>query len=100
MEVDVFNMEGQKVSTVELPSNIFEAPIKVDLMHQATGESPILLLDDVMSELDATRRARVMSMVDGVEQAFLTTTDWSDFTEAFRAQAHLLQVEAGRIEIA
>jgi large subunit ribosomal protein L4 len=35
MEVDVLNMEGQKVSTVELPSMIFEAPIKVDLMHQA-----------------------------------------------------------------
>ena len=35
MEVDVFNMEGQKVSTVELPSAIFEAPVNVDLMHQA-----------------------------------------------------------------
>src|SRR5512143_1827621 len=35
MEVDVFNMEGQKVSTVELPPSIFEAPINVDLMHQA-----------------------------------------------------------------
>jgi large subunit ribosomal protein L4 len=35
MEVDVFNMEGQKVSTVELPAAIFEAPINVDLMHQA-----------------------------------------------------------------
>lgn len=35
MEVDVFNMEGQKVSTVELPEAIFEAPINVDLMHQA-----------------------------------------------------------------
>lgn len=35
MEVDVFNMEGQKVSTVELPSTIFEATINVDLMHQA-----------------------------------------------------------------
>ena len=35
MEVDVLNMEGQKVSTVELPSTIFEAPINVDLMHQA-----------------------------------------------------------------
>src|SRR5512138_2827134 len=35
MEVDVFNMEGQKVSTVELPPAIFEAPINVDLMHQA-----------------------------------------------------------------
>ena len=35
MEVDVLNMEGQKVKTVELPAAIFEAPIKVDLMHQA-----------------------------------------------------------------
>ena len=35
MLVDVFNMEGQKVSTVELPAGIFEAPIYADLMHQA-----------------------------------------------------------------
>src|SRR5512136_280392 len=35
MEVDVLNMEGQKVRTVELPARIFEAPINVDLMHQA-----------------------------------------------------------------
>ncbi|OGO29219.1 MAG: 50S ribosomal protein L4 [Chloroflexi bacterium RBG_16_54_18] len=35
MEVDVLNMEGQKVSTVELPAEIFEAPVNTDLMHQA-----------------------------------------------------------------
>lgn len=35
MLVDVLNMAGQKVSTVELPSSIFEAPIYADLMHQA-----------------------------------------------------------------
>ncbi len=35
MEVDVFNMKGKKVSTVELPVRIFEAPINIDLMHQA-----------------------------------------------------------------
>ena len=35
MEVDVVNMEGKKVSTLELPAAIFEAPINVDLMHQA-----------------------------------------------------------------
>lgn len=35
MEVDVVNMEGQKVRTLELPAKIFEAPINVDLMHQA-----------------------------------------------------------------
>jgi large subunit ribosomal protein L4 len=35
MKVDVLNMDGQKVSTVELPMQIFAAPINVDLMHQA-----------------------------------------------------------------
>lgn len=35
MEVDVLNMDGKKVRTVELPANIFEAPVNVDLMHQA-----------------------------------------------------------------
>ncbi len=35
MLVDVYNMEGTKVRTVELPASIFEAPIYVDLMHQA-----------------------------------------------------------------
>jgi large subunit ribosomal protein L4 len=35
MEVDVLNMEGEKVRTVELPAAIFEAKINVDLMHQA-----------------------------------------------------------------
>jgi len=35
MEVDVLNMEGQKVRTVELSPAIFEVPVNVDLMHQA-----------------------------------------------------------------
>ena len=35
MKVDVFNMDGEKVKQVELPAAIFEAPINVDLMHQA-----------------------------------------------------------------
>ncbi len=35
MEVDVINMEGEKIRTVELPAQIFEAPINIDLMHQA-----------------------------------------------------------------
>ena len=35
MEVDVLNMDGEKVRTVELPAAIFEAPVNIDLMHQA-----------------------------------------------------------------
>ena len=35
MKADVFNMKGEKVKTVELPAEIFEAQVNVDLMHQA-----------------------------------------------------------------
>lgn len=35
MEVDVYNLNGDKVRTMELSAKIFEAPVNVDLMHQA-----------------------------------------------------------------
>jgi len=35
MKIDVLNMEGKKVDSVEVPSSIFEAKVNVDLMHQA-----------------------------------------------------------------
>jgi len=35
MKVDVLNIEGKKLRQVELPAEIFEAPVNVDLMHQA-----------------------------------------------------------------
>ena len=35
MKVDVFNMKGEKVKTVELPAEIFETQVNVDLIHQA-----------------------------------------------------------------
>ena len=35
MKVDVFDMKGKKVKQVDLPAVIFEAPVNVDLMHQA-----------------------------------------------------------------
>jgi len=35
MKVDVLDLMGKKVREVELPANVFEAPVNVDLMHQA-----------------------------------------------------------------
>ena len=44
-------------------------------MRERSGEAPILLLDDVLSELDAERAGGFLAAVEGFEQAFLTTTD-------------------------
>lgn len=35
MKVDVLDLKGKKVREIELPANVFEAPVNVDLMHQA-----------------------------------------------------------------
>jgi large subunit ribosomal protein L4 len=35
MKVDIFNMQGEKVGKKDLPAALFEAPVNVDLMHQA-----------------------------------------------------------------
>ena len=48
---------------------------EVALSTERTGDPPVLLLDDILSELDATRRERVLAAAYGVEQVILTTAD-------------------------
>jgi DNA replication and repair protein RecF len=67
------------------------------LMHQETGDSPLLLLDDVMSELDATRRHALLSALAEVTQAIVTTTDWAQFDGELLQEARTVQIEAGRL---
>lgn len=55
------------------------------MMRLEIGEAPILLLDDVMSELDPRRRALLLDRIEGV-QTFVTCTDRSDLSGA-KAQA-------------
>jgi DNA replication and repair protein RecF len=72
---------------------------EVAIMHRALGAPPLLLLDDVMSELDAGRRGLLLEALVGVEQAVVTTTDWDDFSPEFRRRARRLKVFEGRIEM-
>jgi len=71
---------------------------EVKLIGQEVGEQPILLLDDVMSELDDARRGYLMRMIDGAQQAILTTTDLKAYSAEFLAETTLLRVREGRIE--
>src|SRR5438132_5043207 len=57
---------------------------EVDLMTDETGDTPILLLDDIMSELDVRRRAYLLSTLSGQQyQALITTPDPTAFDPAF-----------------
>jgi len=64
-------------------------------MKEQTREAPVLLLDEVLAELDATRRRYLLAQVNGVEQALLTATDLEMFSAEFREHAALWEVRGG-----
>ena len=65
-----------------------------DLLAASQGEPPLLLLDDVLSELDPDRRRRLIARI-GRAQALLTCTDQNDFIGA--RPACVLRVRDGQI---
>lgn len=69
-DAHLFGSQGQQ-RTVVLSIKLAE----VQLIHEITGEYPILLLDDVMSELDVTRQTALLNYIYGKTQTFITTTD-------------------------
>jgi DNA replication and repair protein RecF len=71
IEVRPYASQGQQRSVV-LALKLAE----LLLLRQKTDESPVLLLDDVMSELDGDRRYRLLQTIEDY-QSFLTCTDLS-----------------------
>jgi DNA replication and repair protein RecF len=67
-------------------------------MGEETREAPVLLLDEVLAELDQSRRAYLLEQVNGVEQAILTTTDPEMFSADFLEQAIVWQVKGGIVQ--
>ena len=58
---------------------------EVDLLTAHDGQPPLLLLDDVFSELDPGRRGHLVRRIAGLPQAFVTTTTLDDLDPALRA---------------
>ena len=54
------------------------------VMQERSGEAPLLLLDDVLSELDPVRAQAFLAGVGGFEQAFITATHLPEGLEAAR----------------
>ena len=70
---------------------------EVALMQRYTGEFPVLLLDDVMSELDPRRQRFLQEVVGDHEQVLLTATDLAFFAPEFLTRAALFSVDSGTV---
>jgi DNA replication and repair protein RecF len=92
MDANTYASRGQG-RTIALALKLAE----VALMRAETGEAPVLLLDDVMSELDAPRRAAIAQTMMHAPQAIITTTDLEHFTPEFLERVRVLRVCDGAI---
>ncbi len=66
-------------------------------LRERTGETPVLLLDDVLSEMDERRRLAVLDAIAEFDQALITTTDRDRLPSAFLARSALFTVETGSV---
>ena len=80
--------------TIGLALRLAEAAYLTDLK----GEEPVLLLDDVLSELDPSRRQQVMEAALAHEQALITTVDLAILEGSLLADASIFRVYRGTIE--
>jgi DNA replication and repair protein RecF len=73
---------------------------ELDLLGDSLGEPPVLLLDDVLSELDMARREMIVVALAAREaQICVTATDESDLASSELAHLPLLRTSKGTVEI-
>ncbi len=90
--VQIYGSQGQQRTTA-LSVKLAE----IELMKNKTGEYPILLLDDVLSELDGNRQTHLLKTIQGRVQTFLTTPGLNDITQQLIKEPKIFHIDDGQI---
>lgn len=89
----VYASQGQQ-RTIALSLKLAQ----VDLVHELTNEYPILLLDDVMSELDSKRQESLLEYIKDKTQTFITTTNLEGISQEIISSPKIFTINAGQVE--
>ena len=92
-ELAAFGSRGQQRSAI-LALKLAE----LDVLYRSDGVAPLLLLDDVFSELDPDRRAHLVRRIRALPQAFVTTTSLDDLDPGLVAESTAWHVGPGMLE--
>lgn len=90
--VQTFGSQGQQRTTA-LAVKLAE----IDLMKEETGEYPVLLLDDVLSELDTHRQTHLLKTIQDRVQTFITTPSLSDIAQQLINEPKVFAIKAGQL---
>lgn len=90
--VQTYGSQGQQRTTA-LSIKLAE----IDLIYSEVGEYPILLLDDVLSELDDYRQSHLLNTIQGKVQTFVSTTSVDGIHHATLEKAEMFIVQNGMV---
>ena len=91
-DMGTFASRGQ-ARTLALALRLAEA----EVLASARGEGPVVLFDDALSEMDSSRRHRLLEKAMRYEQVLITTTDLEQVNDFFGAGANYLYVSNGEV---
>lgn len=92
VDARTYGSQGQQ-RTIALSLRLAE----LEVMEETAGEAPIVLLDDVMTDLDEERRAHVFDMTRGRCQTFITAASSRVFDPDFLAESRIFRVSGGEV---
>ena len=92
LDAKMFASQGQQRSIV-LSLKLAE----INYLKNKTGTYPVLLLDDVLSELDKNRQLKLLDAINENVQTFITTPSISDIKEDLLKKAKVFKIESGNI---
>ena len=98
----VFMLNGKNLSSFGSQGQIRSAVLslklaEVKLFYEMTNDEPILLLDDIFSELDIRKRNNVLKYLNNDIQTIITTTDIENIDKNIREKANVYNIENGKI---
>ena len=90
--LSMFGSQGQlKMSILALKL------AEIDVFKNITGDNPILLLDDIFSELDIEKRNKLINFLNDDVQTIMTTTDLSEIDENLIRIANIYKIDNGKV---
>ena len=92
LDAKMYASQGQQRSIV-LSLKLAE----INYLKEKTGTYPVLLLDDVLSELDKNRQLKLLDAINENVQTFITTPSISDIKEDLLKKAKVFNIENGNI---
>lgn len=91
-DIKIYGSQGQqKLAFIALKFS------EIPIFEEKTGTKPIILLDDIFSELDKTKKNKLIQYIDNDYQVIITSNDTKDISKKILKDANIFKIQDGKI---